>query len=334
LPNLRPEVPLDLAIPAIAGRYGLALLGSYSERADARTAGDLTGSGNNAYWTRAFGETGSWGSSGGTASAQLQRFDKYGPSYDFGLAGVEVGVDLVKNETDRGARDVAGVFVGGGSANASVNGVYGGDAGNATLNAYSLGAYWTRLAPTGWYIDTVVQGTFYGQANTASTANQSLMTNGWGLISSLEVGYPIALGSKWNIEPQAQAIYQHLAIAGSADSFGQVTYGATDTGYGRVGVRLSRAWQLANGHQLSAWIETNLWQAVGDENRATFSDLQGSDPASFSSGSGGPSAESGVGIMAQLAQNVSLTGAFQYAKHLDSESGESFGGSANINVSW
>ena len=334
LPNLRPEVPLDLAMSAIAGRYGLALLGSYSERADARTAGDLNGSGKNAYWTRAFGETGSWGSSGGTASAQLQRFDKYGPSYDFGLAGVEVGVDLVKSETDRGARDVGGVFVGGGSANASVNGVYGGDAGNATLNAYSLGAYWTRLAPTGWYIDTVVQGTFYGQANTASTANQSLMTTGWGLISSLEVGYPIALGSKWNIEPQAQAIYQHLAFGGSADSFGQVTFGATDTGYGRAGVRLSRAWQLANGHPLSAWIETNLWQAVGDQNRATFSDLQGSDPVSFSSGSGGPSAESGIGIMAQLAQNVSLAGAFQYAKHLDSESGESFGGSANINVSW
>ena len=334
LPNLRPEVPLDLALPATAGRYGLALLGSYSQREDARTAGDLDGRGNGAFWTRAFGETGSWGSSGGTESDRLQRFDQYGPSYNFGLAGVEVGVDLVQSQADRGARDVGGVFIAGGSMSATVDGVYGGDAGSATMNAYSFGAYWTRLAPTGLYIDSVIQGTFYAQGNARSTADQSLTTNGWGLISSVELGYPIALSPKWSVEPQAQAIYQHLLLGGSSDSFGQVGYGATDTGYGRIGVRLSRAWQLANGHRLSAWLETNLWQAVGEEDRATFSDLQGTDPASFSNVSGGPSAEPGIGMMAQLAQNVSLVGAFQYARHLGSEAGESFGGSADIKLSW
>jgi outer membrane autotransporter protein len=138
----------------------------------------------------------------------------------------------------------------------------------------------------------------------------------------------------WAIEAQAQAIYRYLALADSADSYGQVTYGATDTGYGRVGVRLGRAWQLENGHQLSAWLETNLWQAVGDETRATFSDLQGADPTSFSNDSGGPSIQPGIGVMAQLSQRASLVGAFQYTAHLGSESGDSYGGSANIKIGW
>jgi outer membrane autotransporter protein len=49
-----------------------------------------------------------------------------------------------------------------------------------------------------------------------------LDTEGWGLIASLEGGYPIALPTGWTIEPEAQAVFQRLSFSDGADRLGRV----------------------------------------------------------------------------------------------------------------
>ncbi len=332
LPDLRPEVPVALALPAMASRYGLALLGSYAERADARAA--VAGDGRGAVWVRAFGETGSSGSAGGSEATQLQRFNKYGPSFDMGLAGFEAGADIFQNETSTGARNIGGFFIGAGAVSGNVGAVYGGRAGRTALNAYSLGGYWTRFAPNGWYVDAVLQGTFYDQVNAASASGETLKTNGWGFVASLESGYPIALGGAWGIEPRVQMMYQRLSFGKGSDRFGQISFDDTDTAYGRVGARLTHGWRLTNGHTLMTWADANIWQALGDGARATFSALDGTYPVAFSSDPGGTWAQFGLGVRARLTEDLSLFVTGQYGKRLGNETGNSIGGRLGLRATW
>ena len=63
--------------------------------------------------------------------------------------------------------------------------------GSMNLQAWSVGGYWTHVGPRGWYLDAVLQGTWYG--GSASTEFARLDTNGTGFIASLEGGIPFAL---------------------------------------------------------------------------------------------------------------------------------------------
>lgn len=184
LPNYRIEVPVDMVVPALAGRFGLAMLGTYHDRvgedyaAPAATvpakpiwckdptkgfrctptaqrngyyADAATGEGERrqALWARTFGETGSVGYGGKAMISRYSSFEKHGPSYDFGLAGAQIGMDLYRKLNDDGTRDVAGVYLGAGRIDSEIKAVYGGKAGSASMDGYSLGAYWTRKGAPG-----------------------------------------------------------------------------------------------------------------------------------------------------------------------------------------
>ncbi|GGC92686.1 autotransporter outer membrane beta-barrel domain-containing protein [Chelatococcus reniformis] len=335
LPDIRPEVAVDLALPAMAARFGLAMVGTYDDRADARAAaaGSPLGS-SGAAWARAFGETGRNGSSGGSGFAQLDRFLGQGPSYDIRFAGFQAGLDLYRTDGTTGSRDLAGLFVGAGHIEGDVNAVYGGRAGQASMDAYAMGAYWTHRGAGGWYVDAAIQGTFYDQAHATSLLGEFLKTQGWGLLASLEGGYPIALGTAWTIEPQAQVIYQRLSFADGADRYGAVGYDTAGTAYGRIGARLTRAWMLDNGRAISTWGRVNLWHAFGDGPTATFASLSGAYPMAFDAGTGGTWAQLGAGVSAAVADNVSLFAAADCNVRLGSETGRSVGGRLGFRVTW
>ncbi|NKX17353.1 autotransporter outer membrane beta-barrel domain-containing protein [Ochrobactrum pseudogrignonense] len=80
----------------------------------------------------------------------MNDFYRDGPSYDFTLGGFQSGIDLYRREQESGSRDLAGLFVGAGRAEANVDRVYGGNAGQLTMNGYSFGGYWTHLDQTGF----------------------------------------------------------------------------------------------------------------------------------------------------------------------------------------
>ncbi len=282
LPDYRREVPLYMAAAALANHYGLASLGTYHDRRD---ASDIAGS---AFWFRAFGEGGSVNKGGRGATGQLRDFNDFGASYDYRLGGFQAGADLYRHDDANGAGDVVGLYAGAGRAEADVDRVYGGDAGDASLNAYSVGGYWTHIDPRGWYTDAVVQATRYDGVEGVSTDNTSMRTAGWGFVSSLEGGYSFAFHDGWTIEPQAQLIYQHISLDDGADRYGRVSFADNDTVHARIGARVGKEWQTAKGEVYSFWGRANLWRSAGGKAETTFSNLDGANALTFSSDQDSP----------------------------------------------
>lgn len=369
LPNYRVEVPVDTVVPALANRFGLAMLGTYHDRvgedyADPATpapakpiwckdpakgfrctptvqqnsyyADAATGEGERrkAVWGRVFGETGSVGYGGKTTFSRYSNFEKNGPSYDFGLAGAQIGMDLYRKLNDNGTRDIAGLYIGAGRIDSEVNAVYGGKAGSTSMDGYSLGAYWTRKGDSGWYVDAVVQGTWYDRIRTNSVLGESLKTDGWGFTASLEAGYPIALGQGWAIEPQAQVIYQRVSIDGGSDSFGRVKYDDTDAFYGRLGARLTKGWTFEDGRSLTVWGRANLWHTFGADAKTTFSGLSGANPVTLNTDLGGTWAQFGLGVSGQVTRDTSVFASGDYNLALGNANGHSLSGRVGLRIVW
>ncbi len=360
-----------MVVPALASRLGLAMLGSYHDRAgedypdalpqpapvapiwckdparnfrclptaeqNAAYADAATGEGGRRFagWGRVFGETGSvgYGNRGGQFG-MLGKFLQNGPSYDYDLGGFQVGMDLYRKQYDSGMRDIAGLFVGFGRIESDVRAVLGGKAGSTSMDGYSVGAYWARKGASGWYVDAVVQATWYDQIRARSVLGETLSTDGWGFAASLEGGYPIALGAGWTIEPQAQLIYQRISIDGAADRFGRISYDDTDTLYGRLGGRLTKSWTLDSGRPITTWARANVWHSFGDDAKTSFASLQGLNPVTLGTSLGGTWGQVGLGVASQVTSNVSLFATADYNFALDQGKGTSLGGRAGIKVVW
>ncbi|WP_171380324.1 autotransporter family protein [Brucella pseudogrignonensis] len=330
LPNYRPEVPLDMVAPVLANRFGLAMLGTYHDRRDTLDP-KLS-----ALWLRGFGEHGHAGSASGNAQGHLNDFYRDGPSYDFTLGGFQAGIDLYRREQESGSRDLAGLFVGAGRAEANVDRVYGGNAGQLTMNGYSFGGYWTHLDQTGFYTDAVIQGTRYDRIESSSADQIAMRTAGWGFISSLEGGYRYGLGNGWTVEPQAQLIYQHLSLDNTSDRFGRIAFSDTDTVYGRVGAKIGRQWQAESGRRYAAWARVNLWHTMGGEAKTSFSNLQGENRVSLVSDAQGSWGQFGLGFSGQLTETVSLFASGDYSHSLghNGVKNDSLAGRVGLKMKW
>ncbi len=185
------------------------------------------------------------------------------------IVGLQVGLDLWRGSVIPDQRDRAGVYFAHSNENAGVNGLVTNLAANAyvlqhtgslNLEGWTIGGYWTHYGPTGWYLDAVVQGTFYDGAT--STSFSHLSTDGSGLVASLEGGYPFPLpqfGPGFVFEPQAQIIGQWVGFDPNYDGMTQVALGSSSGATGRVGVRA--AWRVENeaGQVWEPHLRANLW---------------------------------------------------------------------------
>lgn len=330
LPDYRSEVTLDMVAPVLANRFGLAMLGTYHDRRDTIDPNV------SAFWLRAFGEHGNAGSASGSAESHLADFYRDGASYSYTLGGFQAGVDLYRSEKPNGTHDLAGLFIGAGRAEADVDRVYGGKAGELTMNGYSFGGYWTHLDQAGWYTDAVVQGTRYDQVHSSSIENVGMRTAGWGFISSLEGGYRYTLNDGWSVEPQAQLIYQHVSLDNTSDQFGRISFADNDTVYGRVGAKLGRDWQAEDGRRYSAWARVNLWHTTGDEARTSFANLEGNNRMTFDADLGGTWGQFGMGFSGQLTEQVSLFASGDYSHSLGHNGikSDSIAGRLGLKMKW
>jgi outer membrane autotransporter protein len=171
-------------------------------------------------WGRVFGSSGNYGKDGGDADSRSANFNSNGASYDYSTYGLQVGTDLLRNQTDNGSQNYLGVYVGIARATANVDAVVdvgtGDRAGSTSMNGYSLGAYYTMKGREGGYVDAVAQFARYASAGATSNPAsnpQSFSTSGMGILTSLEGGLPFALNdSGLGIEPQAQGVYQHMHL--------------------------------------------------------------------------------------------------------------------------
>ena len=219
-----------------------------------------------------------------TASATATAFSAAGrPSTTTSLPSRRVSTSIVSEHED-GSRDHGGVYfaIGHGDGdvehslpNLRVRG------GSNEFDGYTIGGYWTHFGPSGWYLDGVLQGTWY-DFTTKPRRFLETDTEGFGLAASLETGYPFHLGSGVVLEPQAQLIYQTLNISHAQDIASVIRFRDDDFLTGRIGARLAKTWALDENvpqpRLITGWLRANLWHEFLGDSKTEFSSQIGFVP--------------------------------------------------------
>lgn len=265
-PITGPGIPVYSVGQPLARELGLATLGTLNQRiGDTLTlanAGNEIEGKDRSDWIRVFGQTN---------NAHYQSFAD--PRTSGWLGGLQFGRDYWRETSESGRRDANGFYLAFTHSFADVDGLVTNEeatgyelvrAGAIDLNAFSAAAYWTRYAASGWYVDAVVQGSLYG--GNAITPVATLPLIGYGLIGSLETGYPIRLGGPdFVLEPQAQIIWQGVGFDQTNDLLGDVALGTTSGLTGRIGLRGQWTHLDAHGTLWQPYAGVNLWSDFGTD---------------------------------------------------------------------
>ena len=249
------------------------------------------------------------------------------PSANGDLGGFQGGIDLLRGPVIPGGYDRAGLYGAYGDVHADVNGLVTNPAatayvlnrtGSMNLNSWSAGGYWTHTGPGGWYLDAVLQGTWY--YGSASTQFARLNTDGTGFIGSLEGGYPFSwpqLGPGFVIEPQGQILWQKVSFRHDYDGLGDVALGDTTGPSGRIGLRTKWTIVTAGGQVWQPYLRGNLWRDWGAEADAVFS---GTDLVPLLSQT--TRLELGGGLTGRINANVSVFANVDYEFSVGASEGE------------
>ena len=253
-----------------------------------------------------------------------------GPNFSYALGGFEAGITPWRNLARDGSVDDLGAYVGYAISNANVNAIYGGlKAGTVTIDSYSLGTYWTHFSPAGWYLDTVLQGTWYGEVNGAAGFT-GLSVSGGGLAASVTGGRPFLLSPYWTVEPQVQLTYQNVQLGSGSDYFGVANFVRTNDLRGRLGVKAS--YRLGDGENpialpVTVWARASvLHDFLLNAPAVSFSDFGSSDPFTLAGTLAGTSAELDLGAETNVRSNVKLTGSIVFYRSVDEAASWAIGG--------
>lgn len=313
----RVETPVYAALPAVARSLGLAMIDTFHERQGEQDLLEGEGAAP-AGWGRLIAQRTREGWSGDAR-----------PEFNGEIYGFQTGLDLYGARSDGGHIDRLGAFVGYAKANGDINGFVVGweglNAGKQEVEAKSLGVYWSHVAPSRWYLDGVVMGTWY-DAELRSTRGLGFDTEGVGLTASLEGGYPLQLSHRWVLEPQAQVIWQDLSFDDAADLISTVGYEDSESTTVRVGARLYGEFE-AGMTQLMPYAKLNLWRTPAGDDQLVFA---GGDL--ISTRQEATSLEFGAGLTARVSAQVSLFAAADYTHGIDDHQRRSL--EANLGVRW
>jgi outer membrane autotransporter protein len=308
-PDFRPEVSLYAAIPDLVLRYGANSLGTFHER-----RGEHLLAGRRGTLGVSQGYTPDWGRIVGTVGSRdggpLGIYSDEGPTYDYAIAALQAGRDFYRAGNADGTLDIAGAFAAFGGATADVTHFDETPAGTLNLGGVTLGGYWTRIGEEGWYLDGVVQGTFYN-LEAVSGRLPDLETDGVGFAASLEGGYPFDLGDGLVLEPQAQLTYQTIGLGTGTDGAAQVSFSDIHSLTGRLGLRLAKTWEVeasgSEAYETTAWAQISLVNEFLGTPTTPFTSEQG--PVDFGTPSQGLGGHLKVGFDVEVVDNVTLYGA-------------------------
>ncbi|RAK30116.1 outer membrane autotransporter protein [Falsochrobactrum ovis] len=324
VPLYRPEVALYTPVPAIARQMGMAFLGTLHERVgeqmNIKARPDQDEYANGA-WARLIGEAGktSWS---GTVDAQARNSR---------LFGIQAGLDIYRAEHSNRHRDHLGVYAGYGWHNSRIDGNVLGEnrlrVGKLKLDGPVLGAYWTHYAPAGTYIDGVLQVNWF-DGHGDSDFGTGMKTRGTGFTASLEAGHPFQSGDQWQIEPQAQIIYQSMSVKSGHDAFSAFSWDEDDAVTGRLGVRLQ--YTSKDGEQIwQPYAKANLWHGFRGTDKAKFGSTI------INNHFGATSLELGAGFTAKVSETASLYGHIDHRWQLDGrEKHNATHGGFGLRVNW
>jgi outer membrane autotransporter protein len=328
-PDFRPETSLYAAIPSMALLYGRTLLDTLHERVgeeeDLRNRQRLNGVASGA-WGRVIGQHG---------DHEGDPFGVFGsgPKFNYDIGAFQGGQDLLRRDSADGSRDHAGLYAAVGLLKGDVTHFDRTFAGTNTLNAYSLGGYWTHFGAPGWYLDAVLQSTWYDTKG-VSNSLPALATNGWGFAGSLDAGYPIKLGGGFIVEPQAQIVYQNASLGDGNDTAATVQFRNIESVAARIGARFARTWSPDDSPQprsITAWIRPSLWNEFRGAPQTLFSSETG--PVPFQSDIGGSWFELNAGMDAQITRATSLFANVGYQVSTNGNT-TAYNGKAGLRVAW
>lgn len=328
-PNYRAETSLYQGVPAMALHYSRAMVDTLHERVgeerrratvdplldeDERTAGPSLGWGRVIY------------SNGKDATASF--------NHDYSVRAFQVGIDLYHSEDAIGRTNQAGLSLGIGSIDGSVDHTDGQYAGSDGLRAVSLGGYWTHFTPTGSYIDSVFQlHRFKAEAKPGDM--DKLNTRGHGVTASVEIGRPFVLDAdkEMYLEPQAQVVYTKSSIKNAHDGAAEVRFNDVDSLTGRLGVRIDKDWFREDDkgelQRINAWVRPSIWHELKGQPKTEFSSAAGYVP--FTTDMRGTWGELNLGVDYQINDRTSVTGSLGYQKAVKGDS-RSYEGILGIKV--
>jgi outer membrane autotransporter protein len=289
----RPEIPLYSALPIAVRRLGLAQLGTFHDRQ--RLRGDAN------------------------------------PQFDGSVSGLQLGHDFLAATDASGGRHRVGVLGGYTRASGNASGIADGAtneaAGRITVEGYSLGAYWTRIASSGWYSDAVLLATRY-KADARSTLGRGGRPHGTSVTASIEAGYPLALSDNVALQPQVQLIWQRSSLDSFDDGISSVRFQRDNAVTGRLGARLEGRFE-AGGGVWKPYLKLNLWHTFSGSN-AIY--LGPTDQVVNRRNSG--ALEAGGGIVGQLNRKLAVYGGLAYTSAVGNTQQTGWQGQVGMRLRW
>jgi outer membrane autotransporter protein len=247
------------------------------------------------------------------------------------MDGAQAGHDVYAHETDSGQRDRVGIFIGylhtNGDVNGSVVGIPDARAGTLRGDADSVGVYWTHLFPNNAYVDAVLLGT-WSHTEVHSVQDFNNRTHGTTVAASLETGLPLRLSDHLTLEPQAQAIMQHLDNGGFTDPISTVAFEPTNAVTRRIGARLVGDFH-ASQQIWQPYLKLDLWRNFHRVYNTVFGGID-DIPTNLAS----TALEAGAGVTAQLSDHIGLYGEASYLRNTDAWHRRGTEGDIGLRVRW
>ena len=209
----------------------------------------------------------------------------------------------------------------------------GDDTGKMKGQMATLGAYHTRYADNGSYLDLVGQLHAVHNKYTDKYGGEGTQ-KGAGLGLSAEVGGPWQIGeSQWLVEPQAQLSYQATRYRGFSDDVSSVDGFTGQSLRARLGGRLAcndkadRADKLTRTNTF--YVTANLLHEFMDPEAVTIGGTSVSEDWAKKTW-----AELGVGAQLPLSKSTYLYGGLQYQRSLGDRSRTGVSGQVGVRVAW
>lgn len=337
LKPIDPEPPIDPVIPDIISpeipgyaqmaqanmELNYAILGTLHERVGQRQkAGQQTESPN---WGRIF-----------TKNLTLNgknQFDQDGDMYV-----IQLGRDLnVAYDDQDNSRQYTGIMASYGHQEVDYfdrrsiqNGLLVGRSytGKTKTDAATIGVYHTYYAENGQYLDLVGQVSYlrnkYRSRNHVK-ANQ----NGWGAAASAEVGRPYALaGNQWQVEPQAQLIYQYLSLDAFNDGVKSIKNNHVHGVRGRVGARLTYQQDPTQTTSPEIYGVANVWHDFTKGKSVKIDDASIKEQYNQTWG------ELGLGVQIPTSTHAYVYADARYEHSFDGDKREGYRGTLGFKFTW
>lgn len=252
----RDTVVAAMSVARLSQDIGLTALGTMNERLGEQEHLALKGGESGVFkgiWGRAIGKD---------YSAEVRSAGLGDTRSNGRIGGLQMGVDLWRGVAANGARTHVGVFAGH-MWSSSDDGGAGRDRrlfSSTVSEGWLVGGYVTHIAPSGFYVDAVVQHDGIDHRLNGLDGTRAF-TQSNTTLASLELGR--AFGTAWKFEPQAQLVYASSRVDNFADTRAAAFRLAVDDSViARGGFRLKRTWDHdpnSDGGLFTIYAKTNVW---------------------------------------------------------------------------